>query len=63
MKTFIQWLNEHKKPEGSPLAATNTRTSKANRDRERLARMETMLHELVNLKQLIVDRRANDAEK
>jgi hypothetical protein len=62
MKTFIQWLNEHKKPEGSPLAATNTRSSKAHRDRDRLARIETMLHGLVNFKQLDVARRTNNAE-
>lgn len=63
MMTFIQWINEQRKPEGSPLAATSAKTIKTIRDRDRLARMETMLHELVNLKQLIVDRGKNDAEK
>jgi hypothetical protein len=61
MKTFKQWLNEEEKSEGSPLAAMNSKIIKTLRDRDRLTRIETMLHELINLKQFIVDRRTNDA--
>jgi hypothetical protein len=62
VKTFKQWINEEKKPAGSPLAAINSKTIKSKRDRDRLTRMETMLHELINLKQLIVDRTTNHVE-
>lgn len=62
MKTFNKWINEEQKPEGSPLAAMNSKTIKTKRDRDRLTRMETMLQELVNLKQLIVDGRTNHAD-
>jgi hypothetical protein len=47
MKTFLQWIKEEENPEGSPSAATNLRTVKTKRDRDRLARIEAMLHELV----------------
>ena len=62
MKTFMQWIKEEKKPEGSPLAATNSKTIKTKRDRDRLTRMETMLHELITLHELIVDGRMTHAD-
>ena len=58
MNTFLGWINEKKTTEGWPLAASQ-QTIRAIRDRDRLTRMEAMLHELVNLKQILVDRRTN----
>jgi Zn-dependent M32 family carboxypeptidase len=62
MKTFFQWINEQQKPEGSPLAGTNTKTIKTRRNRDRFSRMEAMLHELVELKHSSVERRTNAAD-
>ena len=47
MKTFLQWIKEEENPEGAPSSATNSKTIKTKRDRDRLVRIEAMLHELV----------------
>jgi hypothetical protein len=57
MKPFLKWINEQKDTEGSPQAAMSQRTVRTVRDRNRLTRIETMLHDLVDLKENIVDRR------
>ncbi len=55
MKTFDEWLKTQQ-PEGSALATTSSRTTKARRDRDRLARMEALLRELVQMKQIVGQR-------
>lgn len=55
MTTFHEWLN-HQQPKGSELATTSSRTTKTKRDRDRLARMETMLRELMHTKEIIAGR-------
>jgi len=47
MKTFLQWINEERRPEGSPLAATHRKPIKVQRDRDRLTRIEAMLTDLI----------------
>ena len=45
MKTFLQFISEEQRTEG-PKALSKPTTIK--RDRDRLSRMEALLHELVN---------------
>ena len=53
--TFIEWS---KREEHSNQSATNPKTMKTRRDRDRLTRMEAMLDELVLLKRIIVEAKA-----
>jgi hypothetical protein len=53
--TFIEW---NRREEHSNQNAVNPKTMKTRRDRDRLTRMETMLEELVLLKQIIVEAKA-----
>jgi hypothetical protein len=55
MTDFIQWLSELHNSDRPLLTKANI--AKTIRDRDRLTRMEAMLHELIHLKQIIVDRR------
>jgi hypothetical protein len=59
MKTFTEW-SLSQTSEGRELA-TNSRTKK-ERDRDRLTRMESLLHELVKTKQ-IISRSADHAQE
>lgn len=51
MKTFIQWSSMQ--PSAGPELATISGSTKASRKRDRLARMESLLHELVKVKRII----------
>lgn len=51
MKTFVQWNSMQ--PSEGPELATDSRSTKTNRNRDRLARMESLLHELIKVKQII----------
>jgi len=57
MKTFIQWNSMQ--PSEGPELATNSVTTRTSRNRDRLARMEALLHELVKVKQIISRSTAN----
>jgi 3-mercaptopyruvate sulfurtransferase SseA len=60
--TFLQWIAEHPETD-RPQDAASPRTIKTKQQRDRLIRMETMLEELITLKQIIVDGRNFYAEK
>lgn len=49
---FIDWTTTQQKQ-----TTSNPRTMKTKHERDRLTRMEAMLHELVLLKQIIVEAR------
>jgi hypothetical protein len=57
MKTFIQWNSMH--PSAGPELATDSRSTKTSRNRDRLARMESLLHELIKVKEIISRSAAN----
>ena len=60
MKTFVQWSSSQ--PSEGPELATNSTITKKKRDRDRLTRMESLLHELVKTKQIIARRTDNAQE-
>jgi hypothetical protein len=57
MKTFIQWSSMQ--PSEGPELATASQTTKTSRNRDRLARMESLLHELIKVKGIISRSAAN----
>lgn len=50
--TFIEW---NRQEEHSNQTAVNPKTVKTRQERDRLHRMEAMLHELVLLKQILTE--------
>ncbi len=55
MTTFTQWIRE-REHEGFSLAAATSKDTKTKRDRDRLTRMETMLRELIRMKEVVSGR-------